>query len=157
MKRIKLTVMVAAILVVVGCLILWHRKRPEPGGRIISGASYTGIILTHGDWRLSEQDVAIFEHDFAEAIRTDARLQGTLLAQQEPRFWRYYNSILKDGRRGIAVSFFHKDYVTEHAWRLPLRSGGLSLVVGGGGEGFWNLTYDVEKRTFTDIRHNSDM
>ena len=98
----------------------------------------------------------MLEEDFEKLIRTDERLQGSLLASQAPRFWRYYDGFLRDGRREIIVSFGHQSYVTRDEW-FGDGSSTLRFAACGGGELFWDLTYDVQSRRFIEIRHNGDM
>lgn len=134
----------------------------EEGGEgytVVGDGGFEGVIVpgrdapgldpqAQGYWTPAEADVLVFESGLAAFLQESAPEASPGLWQKQPTYKRQYAGLIRDGRRLIYASFFCDAHGEE--WRREL------LFVLDGGDCFFQLTFDVERGTYSDLMVNGE-
>jgi hypothetical protein len=105
-------------------------------------------------WTPAQDDVLALEKALPDHLRTELTRQRTQarskvpLWERAPTYKRQYAGVRRNGRRIVHANFFCRDYGKN--WRTE------PIVVKDGGDRYFNIDYDVEKKTFANLSINGE-
>lgn len=129
------------------------------GYTVVSDGSIEGVIVPEQDargldpqaqgyWTPVESDVRAFEAGLVAFLQEAAPAASPDLWQKQQTYKRQYAGLIREGRRLIYASFFC-DTMGEEWRRSP-------LFVADGGDCFFQLSYDAERKTYADLMINGE-
>ncbi|MGE3853349.1 MAG: hypothetical protein AB7K09_16545 [Planctomycetota bacterium] len=147
-----------------------------PLGSFVAGSAYEGVIVAIARhdrqgaefaWAPSEAQVREAEGRLAAFIgsgEASAVLRGTNIGAELANYKRQYWGTVANGRRQLLMSFIHQTSTLVEAgqWRTTavlLEDGGYpssnGVVIQGGGERYFRVTYSIESKRFSQLHVNS--
>lgn len=125
----------------------------------VSGDNFDGVILPEqdasalagsadGHWTPAPEDVLALEAGLAVFLREAAADRSPDLWEKQVTYKRQYAGIVSEGRRLIYANFFCGEKTAD--WQHA------PVVVLDGGDCFFQLTYDVESRTYQSLTINGE-
>jgi hypothetical protein len=134
----------------------------EPGAAVytpVGSGAFDGVIVPEQDadaldpradgyWTPGEEDVLALEAGLTEYLRAAAQQRSPDLWQEQVTYKRQYAGLIRDGHRLIYASFFCA--TVDSTWRQQV------LFVMDGGDCYFQLTFDVERRTYGDLMVNGE-
>jgi hypothetical protein len=126
----------------------------------VSGPGYDGVIIgadardSADLWTPAESIVREAEAllpTYLDSPKAAATLHGSRIRAELPHYKRQYWGVVRRGQREIAIHFYHQDSFTVRggSW---LRG---RVAVMGGGDHFFQLTYRVQDRRFSELHINA--
>lgn len=147
-----------------------------PLGSLVVGPAYEGIVIPVAQhdrrdaasaWAPGEPEVREAERALAAFVGSSeagAMLKGSSIAAELANYKRQYWGVVRNGRRELLISFIHRSSPLGDTgqWKTTavlLESGGYpsasGVVVQGGGERYFRVTYSLESKRFGQLQINS--
>ena len=156
------------------CLVVGQAAVPL--GSLVVGPAYEGIIISVAQhdrrdaasaWAPGESEVREAERSlpaFIASSETGAVLKGSRIGAELANYKRQYWGVVRNGRRELLISFIHRGSPLGETgqWKTTavlLEGGGYpsstGVVVQGGGERQFRVTYSLESKRFSQLQINS--
>lgn len=133
-----------------------HGAQPAPAIRL-AGSTYDGVTFSMDSadlWTPTSADVREAESLLPAYLATSAAarvLRGTRIPGELRNYRRRYWGLIRHSKREIFIHFYHQDtpVVRTGKWLLA------RVSVAGGGDQYFHVVYDVQRKTFRELSVNA--
>ncbi len=148
----------SVILGLLGFTLFLSSQRGQPAPAIrLAGPTYDGVTFSMESadlWTPTSADVREAESLLSAYLLTPAAarvLRGTRIPAELRDYKRQYWGLIRQKEREIFIHFYHQDtpVVRTGKWLLT------TVSVAGGGDQYFHVVYDVQRKTFRDLRVNA--
>jgi hypothetical protein len=124
-------------------------------GQRITLAHSDGVVIAFGDrpetyWTPSREDILLFEQALTTAVTTNKHVRSTRIGKELQNYKRQYFGVVRTRHRELRVSLFYNssEAVRDGRWLKSF------LQVMGGGDNYWEVTFDIASRRITELLPN---